>query len=409
MEEYKGTIMMIILAGNGDRENRGCEAITLTTVDLLKNNIPEADICILSFDVKTDKYYEKKRDVKVLPASVPEPEGLKRIINKFRRKLTPWDLYAKYDTLVPYINTVRGADVILSLGGDNYSDEYGLPTVYWGLAEVAKRFGKKFVIWGASVGPFNRPQSLKVAKKSLKYVDLITARDSHTVAYLEELKYGGSYVRVSDSAFLLKPEEACLPKLDPSKQTIGFNISPLYYRFTGKTQEEILNISIAFLKKMSEIYNIVLVPHVVSEKKLLRNDAVYMRKIIEALTQVVMADPSYGSSQLKYIISKCDFFIGARTHSTIAALSSGVPTLTLSYSIKAIGMNADIFGSKDFLIEASEFSLENLDSKFQKLVKDQEQIRTILRDRKNDIENMAMPGIKALLDLMKDRKNDMAK
>jgi colanic acid/amylovoran biosynthesis protein len=51
---------------------------------------------------------------------------------------------------------------------------------------------------------------------------------------------------------------------------------------------------------------------------------------------------------MKWVIGKCLAFAGARTHSTIAALSSHVPTLSLSYSIKAIGINKDIFGHQDF-------------------------------------------------------------
>lgn len=39
------------------------------------------------------------------------------------------------------------------------------------------------------------------------------------------------------------------------------------------------------------------------------------------------------------------FFIGARTHATIAAYSSCVPTLVIGYSIKAKGIAKDIFGT----------------------------------------------------------------
>ena len=51
--------------------------------------------------------------------------------------------------------------------------------------------------------------------------------------------------------------------------------------------------------------------------------------------------------EIKGIISKCRFFIGARTHSTIAAYSTCVPTLAVGYSIKARGIARDIFGTED--------------------------------------------------------------
>ena len=40
------------------------------------------------------------------------------------------------------------------------------------------------------------------------------------------------------------------------------------------------------------------------------------------------------------------FIIGARTHATIAAYSSAVPTLVIGYSTKAKGIARDLFGSE---------------------------------------------------------------
>src|SRR5699024_5005231 len=51
--------------------------------------------------------------------------------------------------------------------------------------------------------------------------------------------------------------------------------------------------------------------------------------------------------QLKNIISKSVFFIGARTHATIAAYSTCVPTLVIGYSVKARGIAKDLFGTED--------------------------------------------------------------
>ena len=53
------------------------------------------------------------------------------------------------------------------------------------------------------------------------------------------------------------------------------------------------------------------------------------------------------ASTLKGVIARCRFFIGARTHATIAAYSSCVPTLVVGYSIKAKGIAKDLFGTYD--------------------------------------------------------------
>jgi polysaccharide pyruvyl transferase WcaK-like protein len=50
--------------------------------------------------------------------------------------------------------------------------------------------------------------------------------------------------------------------------------------------------------------------------------------------------------ELKGFISRCRYFIGARTHATIAAYSTCVPTLVVGYSVKSIGIARDLFGTE---------------------------------------------------------------
>lgn len=64
--------------------------------------------------------------------------------------------------------------------------------------------------------------------------------------------------------------------------------------------------------------------------------------------------------ELKGYISRCRLFIGARTHATIAAYSTCVPTLVVGYSVKAKGIAKDIFGTyENYVIPVQ--SLENSD------------------------------------------------
>ncbi|MBR5116894.1 MAG: polysaccharide pyruvyl transferase family protein, partial [Lachnospiraceae bacterium] len=53
---------------------------------------------------------------------------------------------------------------------------------------------------------------------------------------------------------------------------------------------------------------------------------------------------------LKREIAGCQFFIGARTHATIAAYSSLVPTLVVGYSVKSRGIARDLFGGEQGLV-----------------------------------------------------------
>ena len=61
----------------------------------------------------------------------------------------------------------------------------------------------------------------------------------------------------------------------------------------------------------------------------------------------IIENENLTAPELKYIISNCELFFGARTHATIAAYSSCVPTLVLGYSVKSRGFATDIFGGTD--------------------------------------------------------------
>ena len=56
--------------------------------------------------------------------------------------------------------------------------------------------------------------------------------------------------------------------------------------------------------------------------------------IADSLTQALDA------CELKWLIAQTDWFCGTRMHATIAALSSGVPTAALAYSLKTRGVFA---------------------------------------------------------------------
>ena len=63
----------------------------------------------------------------------------------------------------------------------------------------------------------------------------------------------------------------------------------------------------------------------------------------ELRNNVVLLRELYTPNQLKYLIGKCDFLIGARMHACIAALSQCVPAVGVAYSQKFKG----VFGVLD--------------------------------------------------------------
>lgn len=78
------------------------------------------------------------------------------------------------------------------------------------------------------------------------------------------------------------------------------------------------------------------------------------------------------------------------THSTIAALSSDIPTLSFAYSIKAQGINRDIFGHTDYCMEPTDLDAEAVTSRMASMLDESVAIRNDLAERKPGIQKAAL-------------------
>ena len=131
-----------------------------------------------------------------------------------------------------------------------------------------------------------------------------------------------------------------------------------------------------------------LIPHVICEDN---NDdrkpSKFLYDKFKDTNRVVLIEDD-NCEVLKGYISRCRFFIGARTHSTIAAYSTCVPTLVIGYSVKAKGIAKDIFGTyKNYVLPVQSLSnKDDLINAFEWMKNNEDDIRKHL--------NKFMPGYK---------------
>ena len=126
---------------------------------------------------------------------------------------------------------------------------------------------------------------------------------------------------------------------------------------------------------------VALIPHVVWINN---DDGEVLKRLYEHFKNsgriVLLRD--YNCMELKGYIARCRMFVGARTHATIAAYSSCVPTLVLGYSVKSRGIAKDLFGTEENYVLPVQ-SLENpkeLAAKFLWLMEHEESIRKKLEE-----------------------------
>ncbi|GAB3093703.1 polysaccharide pyruvyl transferase family protein [Lysobacter terrae] len=388
------------LSGQRTFGNRGCEAIVRSTVALLRAQCGDVEVLVPSLDIERDRAQwpdAADHGVRFVRAYLPRVAGywvhLQRLPVPFLKR-------ARWPFPMPSWLRQQLADVdaVLAVGGDNYSLDYRIPSPVMGLDRYAMDLGKPVILWGASVGPFDRePGFVPAVKRHLARMNFIAVRESASYRYLTEKLGLANVVLMADPAFMLGRETIDYARFWPRcpNGVLGVNISSLIERY--KRPEQDLRAEVAeFIRRAVRDYGlgVLLVPHVNPlQGEHSGGDATYMADLLERLQDlgdsVTMMPHELNAAQTKYVISQFRFFVGARTHSTIAALSSGVPTVSIAYSVKARGINRDLFGNEDAVLPTTELSADRLQRSLDWLIQEERRLQETLARRIPELQEQA--------------------
>jgi colanic acid/amylovoran biosynthesis protein len=288
---------------------------------------------------------------------------------------------------------IESCDAMLLIGGDNITLDYGIENLLFQIrfVQFAQRAGKKAMLWGASVGPFTAEPAIEnFVAAFLRNLDYVTVRETISQQYLNNIGVKTNVALAADGAFVMAPQPFDTIPFWPNKSehsVLGFNISPLIQKFRPANEHpEVLQREVAgFIKTVLDSSNtaILLVPHVDPLDGATDNsDSHYMRHIMALVNDTTgrlsIAPANLNAAQLKYVLSQCTYFIGARTHATIAAMSCLVPTVSIAYSIKAKGLNRDLFGNEGCVLETPQVNETTLNKYFELLVTNQTELKALL-------------------------------
>jgi colanic acid/amylovoran biosynthesis protein len=349
----------VVLYSHGGSGNRGCEAIVRGTRKILGAACDENTnyyLATLNKEEDTAVNIQGFNDV-IEYSNYVKKNSFNHILALADNRL--FGHVEKYITLAQkkLYKTFDKDAIAISVGGDNYcySDSKWL---YLSHKEAKKR-GTKTVLWGCSLEESNMDEEMV---QDLSSYDLIVARESITYNTLLEKGINKNTKLYPDPAFQLEYESVELPNGFIEQGTIGINLSPYIYK-SNLTKSQVVQMYASLIKHIIQNTDlqIALIPHVFWEHS---NDLEVLELIFSEVNnteRVILIKGNYNCKQLKYMISKCRIFIGARTHSTIAAYSTCVPTLVLGYSVKSRGIARDIFGSEDKMV----ISVQELEQKDQ--------------------------------------------
>ena len=346
-----------ILYAHGSSYNHGCEAIVRSTCKLLDLN--KEKTVLYSNRIEGDLRYHLDDIITIKPIDETPVEHnsalgifyrLRSHLHSDHRKY-----YYRYFGKKQYKYLYDYGKTAISIGGDNYC----YPSAIDGLAARnywLNHYGFTTVLWGASLTPeFMTPDIIE----DLQRYKLIVVREKTSFNLLREKGIKTEILCGPDPAFALDVEDTPWPDGKEHQNIIGINISPFVMELEADKGRGLNN----YLRLLDWILDktdceVALIPHVVFPPDG-SNDIEIAEKILAHYPnnkRIISIDDRYNCCQLKSLISKCIFFVGARTHATIAAYSTFVPTLVVGYSSKSVGIARDLFGTeKGYVCSVQEF------------------------------------------------------
>ena len=413
---HQNQIILYMHAGSG---NHGCEAIVNSLCHMMKE-----DAVLVSYRGSEDEQYTLKNLCEIKQERSFKEHKLAHLFYYAYRMLTK-DAASFLRYRYEDIFKQPMSPLAISIGGDNYCYDSMLSDLR--LANLAfTQKGTKTVLLGCSIEPelLKRGQGaqaeriledlsryhLIIARESLTYHALCAAfkkrqeESNHNISNHNNSNHNNSnnktpetlnvpgIVQIPDPAFTLGYVRKKVPDGFWKGNTVGVNVSPLIQKsesipgITMKCYEELIEWIIEHTDMQ-----IALIPHVVWKNN---DDRKPLSELYEKYksTERLLQIPDGSCEELKGYISQCRFFVGARTHATIAAYSTCVPTLVVGYSVKAAGIAQDLFGSTEHYVlpVQSLKDPQDLVQGFQWLMEQEDSIREHLQRKIPDYQKQAL-------------------
>lgn len=290
-------------------------------------------------------------------------------------------------TLRSELGELKNSEIVVSAPGGVNIGIYKDWRYLWRLF-AALELKKKLAIYSISFGPLPSNWLFRrISVRVLKRASFLSLRDARSQGYANSLKI--KYTESIDTAFLNQyvPKNFDFTKL-PEK--FGVVVPNELYRWhvnyknikTYSLDELYVSIISEILKQNLEV---VLLPQMFGSE----DDTAYFKKIISKLpsedqNKVYIFPTKHSSDIQQEVIKKARIIVGARYHSIIFAINSGVPFLSLAYEDK-MTFTLSLLELDRFNIPIPQL-LDNgsgeIPSKLRDLLSNQEQIRKSIVEKK---------------------------
>lgn len=366
----------IVLSGYYGFDNIGDEAVLFSIVSLLKKEIPDAKIVVLSNNPEKTK-------------ATYDVESINR-----------WDMKA-------VVKVIKQSDLLISGGGSLLQDVTSSKTIpyYLAIVKIAQFYKKKVVFYSQGIGPVNKNFSKTLMKMIVNKVDGIYVREPASKALLEEIGIKKPVeVSIDPVIGINLGRESSNTSVEVKKPAVGVYIRP----WQDEAHDE--HLLQAMLPGLSELiaqgYKLYFIPmHYDQDRgiaetlkeKLMEKGRAEGKNLAETMEVV---DKMLSIEEVLDYTANFDMVVGMRLHSLIMAAAEKVPMVALSYDPKVTAFMKEIEQSQYCMdsnkVTAEEFK-ENLNRLLINKEKQKEQLVQVFEAKKDKIY-LPLNKVKELLE-----------
>jgi len=288
----------VVLSGYFGFNNLGDEAVLCGMVQGIRREIEGTDIIVLS--------------------NAPEETAVNLRVQAVNR----WNP-------VQVLSAIRQSDVLVSGGGSLLQDVTGVKSLYYylGIITLAKRLGKRVMVFAQGMGPLLRDSSQRNTARILNRVDAITVRDEDSYALLCSIGVKNEVTVTADPVLGLTGSTAAQGLSEKYGLTQGRYILVSPRRW--KEDNHVAPLVQALRDLQDEGWDICLFPFHKPE------DTQLCREIARQLTgEVRLLEEPLSMNVIRSIFSGAVMVLGMRLHSLIFAAAGNTPMVGISYDPK---------------------------------------------------------------------------
>ena len=355
---HQGT--SVVLASVWHDDNKGDSAIAEGVLTLVREVRPDARITIASMlDEGHDAFSSAYRhlrgtfpDAVVIASPVPKPERATLRFASIARALA--STTAAFGALAlrartPLANAIAHGDLVIANGGHTLYAQRGIGSSirlarllypYW----LARRFGRPYVVFGQSLGPFDDPLGRRLVADVLRGARRVLVREELSRDVARSLGVPEARLAVvPDPAFALTPNDddgtvdALLERVALKPGAYWVVTVRQAYAASGRAEATDAFVAemarfIGLALERGHVERVAIVAHtlgpVPSEDDRRPARALHQRV---ASDRTVLIEDDLGPRALANLYGRAAWVIGTRFHSVILALVAGTPTLAVSY------------------------------------------------------------------------------